>query len=411
MKKINKIISIFIIMSIMIVPLSSCTTYDSFTNYIMSGESDNIDTIKVGIYQPITGKDSENAKYEIDGIELAHEYLDEVLGKKVELVYGDTKSDVNNVEAVIADLVAKDVDVIIGSYGDIYTIAASESVENSEIPAFAISPSNPLISRNNDYYFRMGVSEEYQAQAISNFSFSQLQSQKTGIVRVSNEDTGIMFSTAFMDNAMEINNVPEDAFEIIDLDAENADYEKALMPLLITEVDTIFMPIDSVEVVNKVILAAQSIGLTDLDIISLETWRTDDFISVLEGFPQYNIYISSSFNPNRVVSEVSVDFQEYYSNRFGSSSEIKPQTALAFDAYLLAINAIAKCGSTDGKLLRYTIQNTVAFEGASGTFSFDDQGNAFKTIYIEQLINGAFISTTIIEQDENTVVDTDLVLE
>ncbi len=411
MKKKYKIIAVFMIITLMAFPLFSCTTYDSFANFLMNEDSEIIDTIKVGVYQPITGAESANAQFEIDGIELAHEYVTEVLGKDIELIYGDTKSDVNNVDAVIADLVAKGVDVIIGSYGDIYTIAASNAISEQQIPAFAISPSNPLISRNNDYYFRMSIAEEYQAQALSEFAYTQLLAQNIGIVRIEGEDTGSMYSTSFIDNAITINNVQEDSIQIIDLNPNTLEYEKALMPLLITEVNTIFMPIDSPEVVNDVLEAAESIGLKDVNIISLESWRTDEFITVLNEFPAYDVFISSSYNANRLLSEVSVDFQKYYNDKYGAAENIQTETALAFDAYLLAVNAIAKCGSTDGPLLRYTIQHTENFEGASGTFSFDSEGNAFKTIYIEELINGEFKSTTTLEQSEDTVVETQLVLE
>ena len=47
------------------------------------------DTIKIGVFEPMTGATAAGGAMEKEGFDLANELYPEVLGKKVELVYGD----------------------------------------------------------------------------------------------------------------------------------------------------------------------------------------------------------------------------------------------------------------------------------------------------------------------------------
>ena len=73
--------------------LTGCTTYNNFKNAFFSdGKASSEKTIKIGIYEPMTGQYKEQGKEEVAGIELANKLYPTVLGKKVELVYADKKS-------------------------------------------------------------------------------------------------------------------------------------------------------------------------------------------------------------------------------------------------------------------------------------------------------------------------------
>ena len=51
------------------------------------------DVIKIGVFEPLTGANAAGGELEKEGIELANKLYPEVLGKKVELVVVDNKSD------------------------------------------------------------------------------------------------------------------------------------------------------------------------------------------------------------------------------------------------------------------------------------------------------------------------------
>jgi hypothetical protein len=51
------------------------------------------DTIRIGVFLPLTGQNAFGGQLELDGVRMAHEEVAEVLGKKVELIVVDNKSD------------------------------------------------------------------------------------------------------------------------------------------------------------------------------------------------------------------------------------------------------------------------------------------------------------------------------
>lgn len=51
------------------------------------------DTIKIGVFEPLTGSNAAGGQMTVEGIELAHKKVSEVLGKKVEIVIVDNKSE------------------------------------------------------------------------------------------------------------------------------------------------------------------------------------------------------------------------------------------------------------------------------------------------------------------------------
>ena len=56
-------------------------------------EATEPDVIKIGVFEPMTGANAAGGALEIEGLKLANKLYPEVLGKQVELVIVDNKSD------------------------------------------------------------------------------------------------------------------------------------------------------------------------------------------------------------------------------------------------------------------------------------------------------------------------------
>ena len=114
------------------------------------------DVIKIGVFEPITGANAAGGQLEVEGIKLANKLYPEVLGKKVELVIADNKSDKVEAATAAARLVEKDkVTAIIGSWGSSLSMAAGDIVKKGKVPTVGASCTNPLVTAGNDYYFRV----------------------------------------------------------------------------------------------------------------------------------------------------------------------------------------------------------------------------------------------------------------
>jgi branched-chain amino acid transport system substrate-binding protein len=64
-----------------------------------SGDKAN-DVIKIGVYEPLTGTNAAGGQMTMEGIELANKLYPTVLGKKIELVTVDNKSEKQEAMAV-----------------------------------------------------------------------------------------------------------------------------------------------------------------------------------------------------------------------------------------------------------------------------------------------------------------------
>ena len=68
----------------LLLSMTGCTTYNNFRAAFFSEEQvAQVKTIKIGVYESMTGQNSAQGKEEVKGIELAHELYPTVLGMPV----------------------------------------------------------------------------------------------------------------------------------------------------------------------------------------------------------------------------------------------------------------------------------------------------------------------------------------
>ena len=142
-------------------------------------------TIRIGVFEPLSGVNSSQGNLELIGIQLANELYPEVLGKKVDLIIADNQSDIYVAETVAQDLTRQNPQVILGSYGETLTLIAGEAAKANNIPGITITSTNPLITINNQYYFCATYAESKQGSALANFVYTQ-----KGITRVATVKAG-----------------------------------------------------------------------------------------------------------------------------------------------------------------------------------------------------------------------------
>lgn len=90
------------------------------------------DTVKIGIFEPMTGATAAGGSMEKEGFDLANELYPDVLGQKIELVYGDNKSDRAEATLAAQSLVDKGVVAVLGSYGSGLSMAGGRSLRRKQ---------------------------------------------------------------------------------------------------------------------------------------------------------------------------------------------------------------------------------------------------------------------------------------
>ena len=206
--------------------LTGCTTYTNFKNAFFGTDSVAKEkTIKIGVFEPTSGSMKAQGKEEVMGIELAHDLYPTACGKTVELVYADNKSNMYEAETVIQELIANNSpSMILGSYGEVLTLVASDYVTAANIPSITISSTNPLITANNEYYFSATYSETRQGDALADFAYLSQNKDVVATVKMQNDDTATATIKRFTNRIKKLTGNNKSVAGSFELDTASADY-------------------------------------------------------------------------------------------------------------------------------------------------------------------------------------------
>lgn len=386
-----KIAAVMMIM-ILLSTLTGCTTFYNFKKAFIDKPQEKTATVQIGIYEPMSGLDSKDAEAEITGIELANEVYPNVNGKIVELVYSDNASDINAAETAIKDLVAKGPAVILGSYGSVYSLIAGDCVYNAKIPAIAMTNTNPLVTKNNSYYFRVCYVDSNQGDLLAKYVLESKKEKTAGVLLPENDDAAMATATSFTDRMKAVTGDEDAIISYEEYTAGDKDFSKQLAEIEKSGVKNVLLPGDMTDSAN-IIKQAKSM---DLDVMFLgdNDWASDEFKKLTENYAsKENIAFVNFFDAEEKTNEESEKFLEAYQEKYGKGSEPEDGTALGYDAYIVALDAIGKAGDdVSGEKVKEVLSGQNAFQGASGEIKFNNMGDPIKTAYISTWENGEILS-------------------
>lgn len=382
-------LALIMLVALLAAVLPACATFDAFVDTFVETDGEPEETVRIGVYEPLTGPDSEFGKLEVMGIELAKELYPTVIQKSVELIYADNQSDMDVAETAIQELIAKRPTVVLGSYGDINSLVAVNYLEDAKIPAIAITNTNPLVTSNNPYYFRVCYVETYQGIALAKFSVESLGAYKAAIVREKDNDTAIALSQTYEDKMVQMTGDPEAIAVTYEYEPGQEDFSDIIIRLKAYDVRAVFLPAD-IDAAQRIISTAYDQGL-NATFLGTDVWNTQEFIDRL-GDAASMTAVSVVYAPDISVNDMSKKFLQAYHAKYGADSVPDPAVALGFDAYIIAIDSLNRIGTAlDGELLARSIALETTFPGASGNITFDSEGNPMKTVTIEGVKNGEFV--------------------
>lgn len=344
------------------------------------------DVIKIGIFEPLTGANAGGGALELEGIKLANKLYPEVLGKKVELVIADNKSEKVEAANAAAKLVEKDkVTAIVGSWGSSLSMAAGDIVKNGKVPAVGTSCTNPLVTQGNEYYFRVCFIDPFQGTVMANYAFNKLKAKKVAIVQEVSSDYAIGLAKYFTDSFKKLTGDDKSIIEVANYNTGDQDFTAQLTNIKAKNPDAIFAPGNFTESA-LVIKQARELGIK-CPIIGGDTWETPEFITIGKDAVEGATF-STFFATEKPITKESEKFLKEFKKEY--NKEPAAVSALGYDAYLLIIKAIEKLGTVDSVKLRDTLANMKDFEGAAGVVNFDENRNAIKDAVIKEVKDGKF---------------------
>lgn len=342
--------------------------------------------IKIGVFEPLTGANAAGGEMTVEGIKLANEKVGTVLGRKVELVIVDNKSEKVEAANAVSRLIDNDkVVAIIGSYGSSLSMAAGDIVKNAKVPAVGDSPTNPLVTLNNDYYFRVCFIDPFQGTVMANYAFTELGAKTAAIIQDVQQDYSVGLSNYFVKSFKELTGSDASIVGTTSYNTGDQDFSAQLTNIKALNPDVIFAPGNYGESAI-LIKQARDLGITT-PILGGDTWEAPDFLE-LGGEAVEGAAYSSHFTAAAPVTEVSKTFLADYKAKY--NMDANAFAALGYDAYMVIIDAITRAGSADSVKIRDAIATTKDFVGATGNITLDVNGDAVKSAVINKVVNGKF---------------------
>ena len=374
----KKIISLTVTSILMILALVGCGKKESAADS---------NVIKIGVFEPVTGANAGGAKCEIEGIKLANKLYPEVLGKKVELVIVDNKSDKVEAANAASRLVDKEnVNAVIGSYGSSLSIAGGEIFKNAKIPAVGASCTNPMVTLDNEYYSRVCFIDPFQGTVMANYAFGKLNAKKVAIVQEVSNDYAVGLAKFFTDSFKKLTGDDKSIVAVANYNTGDTDFSAQLTNIKALNPDVIFAPGNFTESA-ALTKQARELGIT-APIIGGDTWETPEFIDI-GGKAVEGAIFSTFFDAAKPATSETEKFIAEFKKAF-PDKEPAGVSALGYDAYLLIIDAIKRANSADPEKIKEAINQTKDFMGASGIVTLDENRNAIKSAVIKQVKNGKF---------------------
>jgi branched-chain amino acid transport system substrate-binding protein len=149
------------------------------------------DAIKIGVTQPLTGPVGASGTYVTQGAKIGASFLNEkggILGRKVELIIEDNKSNPKEAVATAEKLIVRDkVPVLMGAWSSTYTLAVMPKLMEYGVPMVVeTSSSGKITTSGNPWIFRISPTSEMEAKAfakkVGNFNI-----KKTDFLVVNND--------------------------------------------------------------------------------------------------------------------------------------------------------------------------------------------------------------------------------
>ncbi|MBC7959733.1 MAG: ABC transporter substrate-binding protein [Vallitaleaceae bacterium] len=359
-----------------------------------SSGSKNSDVIKIGVFEPSSGDNGAGGKQEVLGIEYANSVVNtvEIGGKtyKVELEIVDNESSTDKAPSAAATLVSAKSAVVLGSYGSGVSIAASDVFKNAGIPVIGVSCTNPQVTEGNTHYFRVCYLDPFQGTVLANFAVDQFSAKTAYILTKLGDDysvgLGNYFKTAF--EALG-GTVVEESFQ-----EGNSDFTAFFANAVKSNADVVFAP-TSTEAASLIIGQAASQGVT-IPLLAGDTWDSSVILDAAKGSSN-EVSVSTFFDEgdNSAAGSAFVSGFKAWLNadskklaNNGGNDIVAAVSALGYDAYMTALEAIKNADSSDSVKINEALWK-VNYSGVTGNIAFNEEGDAIRDVAYIKRVNTA----------------------
>ena len=371
------------------------------------------DEIVVGEYGSLTGNEANFGQSTKEGVELALAELQasdqgKIGGLTVRTLVEDDRGLPEEAVTVVKKLINQDgVCAVLGEVASSRSIAAASVCQDAGVPMISPSSTNPKVTQQGDYIFRMCFIDPFQGTVMAKFAALNLKLKTVAILEDVRNDYSVgltqYFTEAFTSLGGAIASGKPQAYN-----AGDTDFRSQLTAIKAMKPEAIYVPGYYTDV-GLIARQARELGIT-APLLGGDGWESEKLLEI-GGEALNGSYYSNHFavdNPDPRLQ----DFLKNYKTKFGKEPDAIG--GLAYDAarvLFLSMQQLhtqdpaafaglgsSKTGSPARRAatqkLRDIIAGTKEFPGVSGMITLDANRNASKPAVVIEVKAGKKVYNT-----------------
>ena len=340
--------------------------------------------IKIGVYLPLTGQNAFGGQLELDGVKLAHKEMPKVLGREVQLVVVDNKSDKVEAANAVKRLTARDKVVgIIGTYGSSLALAGGEVAEAAKTPVIGTSCTNPLVTEGKKYYFRACFIDPYQGAGAATYAIKNLKAKKGAILKEVSNDYAVGLANFFDKSFTKLGGT---VVANLNYNAGDQDFTAQLTEIISQGPEVLFIPAYFAE--GAIIMKqARELGAT-FRIMGGDAMDNPETVkiggSAVEGF------LHTTFPYDMQMRDMNPTAKKFTDNWKAAYPDKEPNVnaALGYTCYMMFMKAIETAGGPDSEKITAALAALKDFPAVTGMLSINATHDAEMPIGVREIKNG-----------------------
>lgn len=346
--------------------------------------------IKIGVINEMTGGNATMGTSGANGAKMAIKEANAkggVLGKQLEAVIADNKSEPSEAANAMTKLATQDkVVAVTGTFSSSNAIASSNVAEVSKLPYIAVGATNPKVTvdeksgKVKDYTFRVCFIDPFQGTVGANFVLNTLKLNKAVMLVDSSSDYSKGLASFFKDAFVKGNGtvLAEEAYL-----QKDQDFKTILTKVKALNPEVIYLP-GYYEEVGKIVKQAREIGIT-VPIIGGDGWDSPKLVEIATAAPLNNTYFTNHYSVDDT-SASSKAFVEAYKKEYGQAPDA--MAVLSYDAINVLIDAMKRANSAEPEKIREALAATKDFMAITGATTLNATHDAVKSAVIIEMKDG-----------------------
>jgi len=352
--------------------------------FALTGGAFAADTVKIGVYLPLTGQMAFGGQLELEGVQMAHKETPTVLGKKVELFVVDNKSDKVEAANAVKRLIEKEkVVAIIGTYGSSLAMAGGEVAEKAKVPMVGTSCTNPLVTQGKKFSFRVCFIDPFQGAGAATYAYKDLKLKTAALLVDISNDYSVGLASFFTKSFTKLGG---QIVANLKYQAGDQDFTAQLTEIASKKPEVLFIPSYFAE--GAIIMKQVKELGAKFQVMGGDAMDNPQIVEIggaaVEGF----VHTTFPYDPSmKDMSPMAKKFTENWKKAF-PSKEPNVNAALGYDTYLLVLDAIKRAGKAEPAAITKALAATKGFEGVTGSTTINATHDAEKPVGLVQIKDG-----------------------